>query len=163
MAKADPKAHYHAKLGDPRERAARVKARATEVLQAKSPSGSLIEHLPAARDLADVVSLSELSLRRLRAVFRIISHFTEAADAMCCQPRCEVAQGELNDVGKFVEWHAELWGRLADRLIEEASNRIPADQDEAEDRLKILMERALIDCEYSFLAEAVHGLRMMAS
>lgn len=52
---------------------------------------------------------------------------------------------------------------MADRCIEEARDRIPADQDEAEDRLKILMERALIDCEYSFLAEAVHGLRMMAS
>ncbi len=64
---------------------------------------------------------------------------------------------------QVVEWHADLWGRLADRCIEEARDRIPADQDEAEDRLKILMERALIDCEYSFLAEAVHGLRMMAS
>lgn len=101
MVKADPKAHYPSKLADPREREARVKARATEVLQARSQSGSLIEHLPAARDLADVVSLSELSLWRLRAVFRIISHFTDAADAMCCQPRCEVTQGELNDVGKL--------------------------------------------------------------
>lgn len=147
-----------------RDRAEEVKQRAADHLTLKElpKESATTKQLPSPKDLASLVGLENLSFFQLRGLFDILNSLNCVGTAFTCQPRCNKSLGLLNDVGDLISWYNEISNYILDRCIIEARSRVPSDEDEARERLEILIERDLDSGEYSSVAETLHGIRSLA-